>query len=193
MGFVQEHPKISKSERKKICRLMDCKKLSADACMHAVQNERLPLRIVVQVLFFEQSRAAASSGCSTPDLPKAMRDLNSGSHGSSRTATTNTDEDWDAVATAEELRALKGEIAAMRLGNGIARSNSSNGKSNADKAVISKMKGLLMSKRMFSKLWLSKGKQQGENSGSDSSESVGLVTIEEAKSTPSRKGKHLVS
>ncbi|KAK1359016.1 BTB/POZ domain-containing protein NPY2 [Heracleum sosnowskyi] len=191
--YLKEHPKISKSERKKICRLMDCKKLSADACMHAVQNERLPLRIVVQVLFFEQSRAAASSGCSTPDLPKAMRDLNSGSHGSSRTATTNTDEDWDAVATAEELRALKGEIAAMRLGNGIARSNSSNGKSNADKAVISKMKGLLMSKRMFSKLWLSKGKQQGENSGSDSSESVGLVTIEEAKSTPSRKGKHLVS
>ena len=28
---------------------MDCKKLSMDACMHAAQNERLPLRVVVQV------------------------------------------------------------------------------------------------------------------------------------------------
>lgn len=33
---------------------MDCQKLSVDACMHAAQNERLPLRVVVQVLFSEQ-------------------------------------------------------------------------------------------------------------------------------------------
>ena len=101
---MQEHPGITKSERKKICKLMDCRKLSVDACLHAVQNERLPLRVVVQVLFFEQVRAAASSGSSTPDLPKSIRDLNSTSHGSSRSATTNVEEDWDAVATAEEPR-----------------------------------------------------------------------------------------
>ncbi|KAF5951826.1 hypothetical protein HYC85_009770 [Camellia sinensis] len=94
--YLKEHPGISKSERKRICKLMDCKKLSVDACMHAAQNERLPLRVVVQVLFFEQVRAAASSGSSTPDLPKGIKDLSSGSHGSSRSATTNTDEDWDA-------------------------------------------------------------------------------------------------
>lgn len=47
--YLQEHPLLSKSERKKICRLMDCKKLSMDACMHAAQNDRLPLRVVVQV------------------------------------------------------------------------------------------------------------------------------------------------
>lgn len=33
---------------------MDCQKLSIDACMHAAQNERLPIRVVVQVLFSEQ-------------------------------------------------------------------------------------------------------------------------------------------
>ena len=115
-SLMQEHPGISKSERKRICKLMDCKKLSVEACMHAVQNERLPLRVVVQVLFFEQVRAAASSGTSTPDLPKGMKDLNSGSHGSSRSATTNTEEDWDAVASAEELRALKGELASLKIG-----------------------------------------------------------------------------
>ena len=46
---------------------MDCQKLSLDACMHAAQNERLPLRVVVQVLFSEQvkiSNALASSSSS---------------------------------------------------------------------------------------------------------------------------------
>lgn len=190
---MQVHPNISKSERKRICRLMDCKKLSVDACMHAVQNERLPLRVVVQVLFFEQVRAAASSGSSTPDLPKAIRDLNSISHGSSRSATTNTEEEWDAVASAEELKALKGELAALRLGNGgNSERNGGDYRSNGDKAAISKMKGLITSKKIFSKIWSSKG-GQGENSGSDSSESLGSGNLEEAKSTPSRRGRHSVS
>ncbi|PSS29277.1 BTB/POZ domain-containing protein [Actinidia chinensis var. chinensis] len=184
-----EHPGVSKSERKRICRLMDCKKLSVDACMHAVQNERLPLRTVVQVLYFEQVRAAASSGSSTPDLPKNIRDLNSGSHGSSRSATTNTDEDWDAVATAEELKALKAEVAALRLGN---ERNGVEIRSNTDKAAVGKMKGLLMSRNIFSKIWSGRA-GQGDNSGSDSSESHGSANPEEAKSTPSRNRRHSVS
>ncbi|XWS54692.1 hypothetical protein CRYUN_Cryun10bG0111400 [Craigia yunnanensis] len=192
--YLKEHPGISKSERKRICKLMDCKKLSVDACMHAVQNERLPLRVVVQVLFFEQVRAAASSGSSTPDLPKGLKDLNSGSHGSSRSAATNPEEDWDAMATAEELKALKRELAALRLGNGVGGSerNGGDSRNSFDKAAISKMKGLLKSKRIFSKIWSSKG-AQGENSGSDSSESLGSANPEEAKSTPSRNRRHSVS
>ncbi|XP_042043469.1 BTB/POZ domain-containing protein NPY2-like [Salvia splendens] len=192
--YLKVHPGISKSERKKLCRLMDCKKLSAEACMHAVQNEKLPLRVVVQVLFFEQVRASASSGSSTPDLPKAIKDLNCGSYGSSRSQTTNTDEDWDAVASSEELRALRGELAALRLGNG-AMQERSNGAveskmiSNSDRAAISKMKGLIMSKRIFSKIWSNKV----ENSGSDSSESLGSANHDEVKSTPTRKGRHSVS
>jgi hypothetical protein len=59
---VQAHPELNKSERKRLCRILDCKKLSMEACMHAAQNELLPLRVVVQVLFFEQARAAASGG-----------------------------------------------------------------------------------------------------------------------------------
>ncbi|GER36905.1 phototropic-responsive NPH3 family protein [Striga asiatica] len=178
--YLKEHPGISKSERKRICRLMDCKKLSADACMHAVQNERLPLRVVVQVLFFEQVRtaaAASSSGSSTPDLPKAIKDLN----GSSRSTTTNTDEDWDAVASADELRALRGELAALRLGN-----NGLSNERDLGRAGIGKVKGLMMSRRILSKIWSGKG----ENSGSDSSESLGSGNNygqDEGKSTPSRK------
>ncbi|KAL7206385.1 hypothetical protein ACSBR2_019162 [Camellia fascicularis] len=187
--YLKEHPGISKSERKRICKLMDCKKLSVDACMHAVQNERLPLRVVVQVLFFEQVRAAASSGSSTPDLPKGIKDLSSGSHGSSRSVTTNADEDWDAVATAEELKALKAEVAALRLGN---ERNGADIRINTDKAATSKIKGLLVSKKIFSKIWSGKA-GQGDNSGSDSSESHGSAQPEEAKSTPARNWRHSVS
>ncbi|GKD63595.1 BTB/POZ domain-containing protein NPY2-like protein [Tanacetum coccineum] len=190
--YLKAHPGISKSERKKICRLMDCKKLSVEACMHAVQNERLPLRVVVQVLFFEQVRAAASSGSSTPDLPKPLKDLNSASHGSSRTTTTNTEEDWDAVASAEELRTLRGELASLRL----ERSGSHAKSPLADRGPVNKVKGLLATKRIFTKIWSNKGGGTAENSGSDSSGSLGSGNHpEEVKitSTPSRKGRHSVS
>ncbi|KAJ6777285.1 BTB/POZ DOMAIN-CONTAINING PROTEIN NPY2 [Salix koriyanagi] len=181
--YLKEHPGISKGERKRICKLMDCKKLSVDACMHAMQNDRLPSRVVVQVLFFEQVRAAASSGSSTPDLPKSIRDLNNGSQRSSRSTTANTEEDWDAVATAEELKALKEEVASLRLANG---------RNGVDKAASNKLKGMLKSKKIFTKLWSNKG-EKGENSGSDSSESPGSANIEEAKSTPSRNRRYSVS
>ncbi|XP_022854500.1 BTB/POZ domain-containing protein NPY2-like isoform X2 [Olea europaea var. sylvestris] len=192
--YLKVHPGISKGERKRICLLFDCKKLSADACMHAVQNERLPLRVVVQVLFFEQVRAAASSGSSTPDLPKAIKDLNCASYRSSRSATTNADEDWDAVASAAELRALRGEVAALRVGNGVVHErNYGDNKCYSDKAAISKIKGLNMSKKIFSKIWSSKSGLATENSGSDSSESLGSANLDEAKSTPTRRGRHSVS
>lgn len=54
--LLQAHPWLTESEREQICRLMNCQKLSLEASTHAAQNERLPLRMVVQVLFFEQLR-----------------------------------------------------------------------------------------------------------------------------------------
>lgn len=52
--YLKSHPWTSEAEREKICGIMDCQKLTIEACTHAAQNERLPLRAVVQVLFFEQ-------------------------------------------------------------------------------------------------------------------------------------------
>lgn len=44
--------------------MIDFQKLSIDACAHASQNERLPLRVVLQVLFFEQLQLrTAIAGC----------------------------------------------------------------------------------------------------------------------------------
>ncbi|KAM0984210.1 hypothetical protein ACFX13_011839 [Malus domestica] len=72
--YLKAHPDLNKSERKRLCRILDCKKLSMEACMHAAQNELLPLRVVVQVLFFEQARAAMASGKVT-ELPSNIREL----------------------------------------------------------------------------------------------------------------------
>ena len=52
--LFQAHPWMAEEEREKICGVMNCQKLTLEACTHAAQNERLPLRAVVQVLFFEQ-------------------------------------------------------------------------------------------------------------------------------------------
>lgn len=48
----QAHPRASKEDRRSLCRLIDARKLSAEAAAHAVQNERLPVRCVVQVMLF---------------------------------------------------------------------------------------------------------------------------------------------
>ncbi|KAK1422000.1 hypothetical protein QVD17_24821 [Tagetes erecta] len=52
--YLKAHPWLTESDREKICGVMDWRKLTLEACTHAAQNERLPLRAVVQVLFFEQ-------------------------------------------------------------------------------------------------------------------------------------------
>lgn len=52
--FLREHPNLTKADKKELCRILDCQKLSPQVRSHAVKNERLPLRTVVQVLFFDQ-------------------------------------------------------------------------------------------------------------------------------------------
>jgi hypothetical protein len=191
---VQEHPSLSKSEKKRLCGLMDCKKLTAEASSHAVQNERLPLRLVVQVLFFEQLRASASAEAAASDHhpSSALRSLlpreNGNSYGSSRsaatTATTTEDDQWGGGGVP-----APGDTSSFRSMSGLGN-NKSGG--NGGKAAA---KGpLKMPRTMLSKLWSGKA-SSGENSGgSDTSESPGSVNLEvETKSTHSRNTRHSVS
>ncbi|KAE8701582.1 BTB/POZ domain-containing protein NPY1 [Hibiscus syriacus] len=96
--YLKEHPNLTKAERKKMCGLMDVKKLTMDASMHAAQNERLPLRVVVQVLFFEQVRAAAGA-----------QPRNSDHHRSTSVS----------KITAEDCRYLKEEMSRVKLNDGV--------------------------------------------------------------------------
>ncbi|XP_073027862.1 root phototropism protein 3-like [Primulina eburnea] len=71
-SFLKAHPTMTEHERKRLCRIMDCKKLSVDACMHAAQNERLPIRVVLQVLFSEHVKLSnAVSKNNSKESPEA--------------------------------------------------------------------------------------------------------------------------
>jgi hypothetical protein len=87
---VQAHPRLTAKERDMVVGVVDCRKLTVEACSHAAQNERLPLRAVLQVLFFEQLqlRAAISSTLAGPQ-PARRREQRAGSG-----------EAWQGAATA---------------------------------------------------------------------------------------------
>ncbi|KAF8397832.1 hypothetical protein HHK36_016757 [Tetracentron sinense] len=62
--YFKAHPWLSDYEKEQLCNIIDYQKLSIDACAHASQNGRLPLRIILQVLFFEQLQLrTALAGC----------------------------------------------------------------------------------------------------------------------------------
>ncbi|THG15828.1 hypothetical protein TEA_008460 [Camellia sinensis var. sinensis] len=49
--YLDKHRHLTESEREEVCRVLNCHKMSQEACEHPAQNERLPLRVVVQILF----------------------------------------------------------------------------------------------------------------------------------------------
>ncbi|KAK4417186.1 BTB/POZ domain-containing protein DOT3 [Sesamum alatum] len=57
--YLKAHPSLQDHERRRLCKVMNSAKLSIDACEHAAQNERLPLRTMIQVLFSEQVKIRA--------------------------------------------------------------------------------------------------------------------------------------
>ncbi|XP_076889567.1 BTB/POZ domain-containing protein SR1IP1-like [Bidens hawaiensis] len=74
--YLKAHPAISDMDRKKVCSLMDCKKLSYEARSHAAQNERLPVQTMVQVLFYQQQQLREMDS-SPVDLKSQNNELSS--------------------------------------------------------------------------------------------------------------------
>lgn len=160
--YLKAHPELNKSERKRLCRVLDCKKLSMEVCMHAAQNELLPLRVVVQVLFFEQARAAMTGG-QVAELPPNLKALLAAHQDDSlkrqqpplsATTSIQAEDRWSVSG----VKSPKSRLSTLRMklaedddvdhdnefhGDGIGKS--------------SKLKALCMlpsrPKRMFSKLW----------------------------------------
>ncbi|GJN32907.1 hypothetical protein PR202_gb21450 [Eleusine coracana subsp. coracana] len=52
--FLVEHEGLSGEEKATLCGHLDCRKLSHELCIQAVQNDRMPLRLIVQALFVQQ-------------------------------------------------------------------------------------------------------------------------------------------
>lgn len=99
--------------------MMDCQKLSQDACTHVAQNERLPVQVVVQVLYIEQLRLRTmmtlnmgtrdSHKQSNPGLikkPSSVGNLQ-------RVADSSPNDNYTTVR--KENRELRLEIACLRM------------------------------------------------------------------------------
>lgn len=52
--FLKAHPNLDEIEREKACSVMDPLKLSYEARVHASQNKRLPLQIVLHAVYYDQ-------------------------------------------------------------------------------------------------------------------------------------------
>ncbi|KAL3835611.1 hypothetical protein ACJIZ3_010347 [Penstemon smallii] len=155
--YLKGHPELNKSERKRLCRILDCKKLSVEACMHAAQNEMLPLRVVVQVLFFEQARAAMSGGQVT-ELPDNIKALLAAHKKTSKTtasfstnATMPPEDQWSVSG----LKSPKSNISTLKMKLAEVEDLDENFVKGIEKPK--KVKSVSMvpkrPKRMFSKLW----------------------------------------
>lgn len=182
---VQEHPNLTKTERKKICGLMDVKKLTMDASMHAAQNEHLPLRVVVQVFYTEQVRAAAGVHSHTSDSQE------------NSSSTIKTEEDWEKKLLDEE-KSLEKQVSQVQVMDG---ETPGKGKlANGSKSTGSGIQLLpSRSRRIFDKLWVvRKGHGNGENrssetSGSSQSPSSVVQGVTKSSDSSSRHRRHSVS
>ncbi|KAJ7944366.1 BTB/POZ domain-containing protein family [Quillaja saponaria] len=113
--YLKAHPWISEAEREKICGVMDCQKLTLEACTHAAQNERLPLRAVVQVLFFEQLQlrhAVAGTLMASEIAPVAEQGRPSTVLGREEEAVNGSRNTWR--ATVRENQVLRLDMDSMR-------------------------------------------------------------------------------
>ncbi|XP_004229581.2 BTB/POZ domain-containing protein At5g17580 [Solanum lycopersicum] len=52
--YLDKHRYLTDWEREEVCRVLDSSKMSPEACEHAAQNEKLPIRVMVQILFSVQ-------------------------------------------------------------------------------------------------------------------------------------------
>eukprot|EP01018_Ginkgo_biloba_P016021 Gb_11203 [translate_table: standard] len=111
--YLKAHPGLTDMERKKLCKLIDCQKLSQEACAHAAQNERLPVQVVVQVLYFEQLRLrnalASSYADGEPTMAYASQRISSGAPSAAMSPRDNY------ASLRRENRELKLEITRMRM------------------------------------------------------------------------------
>lgn len=149
------------------------------ACMHAAQNELLPLRVVVQVLFFEQARAGRAGGGGggggqMTELPSNIKALLTAQDDhSSRTAAslsnTNTqaaDDQWS--VSGGGFKSPKSKIPTLKMK--LAEDNNDDLEENYTNGIgkSSRVKASCMlpnrPKRMFSKLW-SINKSTNEKNG----------------------------
>ncbi|KDP21845.1 hypothetical protein JCGZ_00632 [Jatropha curcas] len=106
--YLKAHPMLSEHDCKKLCKFIDCQKLSQEACNHAAQNDRLPVQMTVRVLYFEQIRLKNTLSGSSGDGLLSQR-ISSGVPSAAMSPRDNY------ASLRRENRELKLEISRMRV------------------------------------------------------------------------------
>uniref|UniRef100_A0A7C9A1H3 NPH3 domain-containing protein n=1 Tax=Opuntia streptacantha TaxID=393608 RepID=A0A7C9A1H3_OPUST len=115
--FLKVHPNIKDPERQRLCKTIDCQKLSQEACSHAAQNERLPVQMAVQVLYFEQIRLKNSmnGGQNQTFFGSSLNGYNFPHRSVSGAASGAMSPRDNYASVRRENRELKLEVARMRM------------------------------------------------------------------------------
>ncbi|XP_057435434.1 BTB/POZ domain-containing protein At3g08570-like [Lotus japonicus] len=106
--YLKAHTTLTEQECKKLCKFIDCQKLSQEACNHAAQNDRLPVQMVVQVLYVEQLRLKNALSGSSGDGLLSQR-ISSGVPSAAMSPRDNY------ASLRRENRELKLEISRLRV------------------------------------------------------------------------------
>ncbi|XP_015874685.2 root phototropism protein 2 [Ziziphus jujuba] len=96
--YLKAHPNLDEIEREKVCSVMDALKLSYEARVHASQNKRLPVQIVLHALYYDQLKLR--SGVEDRNMQEAV--------------TTKSQLQTD-VSLVRENEALRSELVRMKL------------------------------------------------------------------------------
>ncbi|XP_031401403.1 root phototropism protein 2-like isoform X2 [Punica granatum] len=112
--YLKSHPNLDEIEREKVCSVMDPLKLSGEARLHASQNKRLPVQIVLHALYYDQLK-----------LRSGVDDRNNPTD--ALTTRNQLKADRSLIKENEELRSelmrMKMYVTDMQKGQGIASSS----------------------------------------------------------------------
>ncbi|KAJ8765558.1 hypothetical protein K2173_014680 [Erythroxylum novogranatense] len=111
--YLQTHPSLSEHERKRLCKIMNCERLSLDACMHAAKNERLPVRTVIQVLFAEQVKMRTSLQ-GKEQIASGNSSEQESNQSATKTEITVLKEELEITVLKEELETVKAKMAELQ-------------------------------------------------------------------------------
>ncbi|OMP02284.1 hypothetical protein COLO4_11224 [Corchorus olitorius] len=98
-GARKAHPNLDEIEREKVCSSMDPLKLSYEARVHASQNKRLPVQIVLHALYYDQLK---------------LRSGAADDRGAADAVTTRNQLQAD-VSLVKENEALRSELMKMKM------------------------------------------------------------------------------
>ncbi|XP_065881252.1 root phototropism protein 2 [Euphorbia lathyris] len=106
--YLKAHPNLDEIEREKVCSVMDPLKLSYEARLHASQNKRLPVQMVLHALYFDQLMIRSGALDETPTTPQIPPLPTAAAN--KKTSTLHTD-----VSLIRENEALRSELTKMKL------------------------------------------------------------------------------